>query len=173
MVMKVNASYMFNWPVFILSEGKDPERSNCLQLPSHWNPVSAASVPSTTSRWSHRPALCCPLVLGRRGATPWIGEFFWECGGEGGGGKSAEGKGVGHFPSQRAHSVTKEMEQAPIINYSNRNAPVGAGEDSNTAVPRIPPFPTFTLPPGSGQVPSLPCLATSLPPPNLSGLPVP
>lgn len=72
--------------------GKD-QISNYPQLPSHQDRFLAASVPSTTSRWSHRPTLFCPLAIGCGCASPELGRPF-EGEGEGGRVRSIESGGI-------------------------------------------------------------------------------
>lgn len=177
MVMKLKSSYMFTWSIFIFLLEKDQIFQKLSSTAQSVPLVLAASVPRATSRWSHRPALCYSLAIGC-GAThhPLDWGVFPKCGkrnrGEGQGWEEYRVQGSwGHFSSQRAHSVSKEMEQAPIINYFSSNTPsTCTGFWPHFAlVPTLFPSPSpFLL--GSGQVQSL---VMSLTLPNLTGLSVP
>lgn len=81
---------MFHWPVFIFPEGEGSDLSQIfLSVLLNRDPVWAASVPSVTSRWSHRPVLvqCLGLGLGLGCATPLGLESLFGNLGVGGGGQ--------------------------------------------------------------------------------------
>lgn len=151
MVMKLKASYIFHWSVFIFLPGKDQTSqklsfSKNYPLYSQRTPflvlVSAAFAPSTTtSRWSHRPAFCWPPRLGVALLSPASGISCGDVGRELGGRSTSRGRGVGTFSfsggsrcDQSKQSLSTRAVGAPLA---------WAGEESD---PTGPWFPPFTLP---------------------------
>lgn len=105
MVMKLKASSMFHWPVFIFPEGEGSDLSQIiLSILLSRDPVWAASVPSVTSRWSHRPVLVQCLGLGLGCATPLgLESVFGNLGV--GGRKNTESRRVGAFSFSEGQNV--------------------------------------------------------------------